>query len=335
MILPTELRRKGEPAMVMRITWGKLRPGSWNEFERAYRDHVVANSKDLPGLRGRWLTQDSTDTDTGFTVSLWESEASMQAYEQSLAYKEMMRPLQPFFLGEYRTHRCEVKYDARAAEATFDLDRTVIARHSTRKFLPLPVPRALVDEALALAQHAPSNSNIQPWRLMCAVGAARDRLKDALLEAASHEAPHIPPLPKAFEHYRWELGAEVYGSMGITLKDEDKPRHRAAVMRNFEFFGAPLVAVVCMHHDLGPADALSVGMYLQTLVLELTARGLGTIVEVSVAGYPDVVRAQLNIPPELTIICSLAIGYSDPDFPTNELHIKREPVEKNVLFLDD
>ena len=39
---------------------------------------------------------------------------------------------------------------------------------------------------------------------------------------------------------------------------------------------------------LGKADALSVGMYLQTLVLVLTARGLGTCVEVALAGYPDV-----------------------------------------------
>jgi len=29
-----------------------------------------------------------------------------------------------------------------------------------------------------------------------------------------------------------------------------------------------------------------------------------------VAGYPDVVRAELNIPPELAIICGLAVGYS-------------------------
>jgi hypothetical protein len=66
-----------------------------------------------------------------------------------------------------------------------------------------------------------------------------------------HEAPHIPALPKAFEHYRYELGAAVYGTA----------RHAAAVMRNFDFFGAPLAGIVCMHRDLGPADALSVGMW--------------------------------------------------------------------------
>lgn len=89
------------------------------------------------------------------------------------------------------------------------------------------------------------------------------------------------------------------------------------------------------HRDLGPADALSVGMYLQTLMRALTERGLGTCVEVSVAGYPDVVRAELKIPPELTIICGLVVGYTDPDFPSNRLRIGRDPVAKHVVFLDD
>jgi Bacterial extracellular solute-binding proteins, family 5 Middle/Nitroreductase family len=89
------------------------------------------------------------------------------------------------------------------------------------------------------------------------------------------------------------------------------------------------------HRDLGPADAVSVGIYLQTLMLALTARGLGTCVEVSAAGYPDVVRTELNIPPELTFICGLAVGDPDPDFPANKLHIGRDPVAKHVVFLDN
>ena len=173
----------------------------------------------------------------------------------------------------------------------FDLDQIVMERHSTRLFLTRPVPRELVDEALALAVQAPSNSNIQPWRVVFASGPARDRLVAALLEEAQRGPPNIPPLPESFRHFRQELGAEVYGAMGITR--EDKAGHDAAVLRNWEFFRAPLAGIVCMHRDLGPADALSVGMFLQTLLLALTARGLGTCVEVSVAGYPEIVRAQL------------------------------------------
>ncbi len=62
----------------------------------------------------------------------------------------------------------------------FDLEKAIRERHSTRMFLPQPVPRVLVSEALALALCAPSNSNIQPWRMVFASGPARDRLIAAL-----------------------------------------------------------------------------------------------------------------------------------------------------------
>lgn len=39
-----------------------------------------------------------------------------------------------------------------------DLDQAIRERHSTRLFLPQPVPRELVNEALALAQYAPTSS---------------------------------------------------------------------------------------------------------------------------------------------------------------------------------
>jgi nitroreductase len=199
-------------------------------------------------------------------------------------------------------------------------------------FLPQPVSRELVDEALALAQSAPSNSNIQPWHIVFASGAPRDRLVAALLDEARRRPPNIPPLPESFRHYRSELGHQVYGAMGIAR--EDTAGHSAAVLRNWEFFRAPLAGIVCMHHDLGMADALSVGMYLQTLLLAFTERGLGTCVEVSAAGYPEIVRAQLAIPAELSILCGLAVGYPDPDFPANRLKVGRNPIEKNVVFLD-
>ena len=97
--------------MIMRITWGKLRAGSWSEFEKVYRSTVATRGHDVKGLRGRWLMQDAADKDTGFSVSLWDESADMQAYEQSALYRQDFAPaLQPFFVGDYKTYRCEVKY---------------------------------------------------------------------------------------------------------------------------------------------------------------------------------------------------------------------------------
>jgi nitroreductase len=57
-------------------------------------------------------------------------------------------------------------------------------------------------------------------------------------------------------------------------------------------------------------------------------------VQVSIAGYPEIVRGHLAIPPEFMILCGLAIGYPDPDFPANKLRIGRNRIEQNVVFLD-
>jgi len=96
--------------MVIRVTWGKLRPGTWSDFERTYRENVLTKGKTIKGLRGRWLAQDAGDKDTGFAISLWASMSDMQSYEQSELYRNIMGPLQPFFVGEYKTYRCDVKY---------------------------------------------------------------------------------------------------------------------------------------------------------------------------------------------------------------------------------
>ena len=215
----------------------------------------------------------------------------------------------------------------------YDLEQAINERRSIRMFLPdKPVPRELVDRALELAIRAPSNSNVQPWHLRLVSGAARDRLVAALLDEASSKPPVVPELPDLFAHLRRELGAKVYGSMGITRDDADG--RRIAVLRNWEFFRAPLAGIVCMHRDLHYVDSLGVGMFLQTFLLALTARGLGTCVQVSIAGYPEIVREQLSISDEYAILCGLAIGYPDPTFPANNLRTARNPIEHNVVFHD-
>jgi nitroreductase len=214
----------------------------------------------------------------------------------------------------------------------YDLDAAISGRHSIRRFLPRSVPKELLMECLALAQHAPSNSNIQPWRMFFAAGAIHDRLKEALMKASRESEPNVPVLPEHFKHFRIDLGAQVYG-VGMGIPREDKEGRRAAVLRNWEFFGAPLVGIVCIDKELGPPDMVAVGMYLQTLVLSLTARGVATCVQVALAGYPEILYKELSIPRQLSIICGMSIGYADPDFPANKLNIGRNPIENNVTIL--
>ena len=216
----------------------------------------------------------------------------------------------------------------------YDLEQAITDRHSTRLFLPdKPVPMKLVNESLELAVRAPSNSNVQPWHVVFASGAARDRLAKALLAEADTSSPAVPPLPESFAHLRRELGALLYGTMGVARDDAEA--RRVAVLRNWEFFRAPLTGIVCMHRDLDHVDAVGVGMFLQTFLLALTARGLGSCVQVSVAGYPDILREQLDISDDYRILCGVAIGYEDPDFAANSLNVPRNPLNHNFVFKTD
>ena len=96
--------------MIMRITWGKLHPGKWDEFERTYKEAVAAHGKQIKGLLGRWLSRNSADPDSGFAVSMWANMNDLRDYEQSEPYKNISSRLQPFFIGEYNTYRSEIRY---------------------------------------------------------------------------------------------------------------------------------------------------------------------------------------------------------------------------------
>ncbi|KAI0025587.1 Nitroreductase-like protein [Xylariomycetidae sp. FL0641] len=100
-------------------------------------------------------------------------------------------------------------------------------------------------------------------------------------------------------------------------------------------FGAPVAGIVCMHRDLHPRAAFSVGMYVQTFLLALTEQGVGSCVLVSMAAYPDVVRGALGIPRELVVLCGVAIGYEDETAGVNQVRSDREAVDRTTVWVEE
>ncbi|KAK2616572.1 hypothetical protein QQS21_000395 [Conoideocrella luteorostrata] len=213
------------------------------------------------------------------------------------------------------------------------LEEAILCRHSTRQFLPKSVPDEVLNTALKLAAQAPSNSNTQAWRLYVVTGPALHRLKNALVAAASSDAvPKIPPLPNEFQQWRSEVGNAVYG-IGLGIPREDTVARRQAVMKNFEFFGAPVGIIVCMSKKLPGSAAMSVGMHLQTLLLALTEQGVATCAQVSIAGYGDIVRAEVGVRDDLDILCGVSVGYEDVEASVNKIRIGRMKVEETTVFV--
>src|SRR5690554_3950640 len=174
-------------------------------------------------------------------------------------------------------------------------DNLVKERRSVRGFLAdKPVPESLIREVLELSQNAPSNCNVQPWRVWVLSGDARDRFSEAMcaeLDNGNWGNPEDPidTFPDDYRRLQIECGAEMYGKMGVERGDQ-LGRFKAH-RRNYELFDAPHVAIVAMEKHFGLGVALDVGTWLQTFMLALQDRGLGSCPQAALRHYPDIVRA--------------------------------------------
>lgn len=210
-------------------------------------------------------------------------------------------------------------------------------RHSMRNFLDRPVPEDILRSVLEDAQHSPSNCNTQPWQTHIVSGLKRDLLSKAIL--AADEAGQLTPdfsfgindFPGVYRERYKEQGAAYYQAIGV--KRDDYDLRRDASRRNLEFFGAPHVALLFMP-EVGDNVRVAgdIGMYAQTLLLSLTAHGLGGVPQTSLGFYGETIRKELGIDPSLKLLFGISLGYPDMTHPANQYRINKAPLGESVTF---
>ena len=65
------------------------------------------------------------------------------------------------------------------------------------------------------------------------------------------------------------------------------------------------------------------------------AEGLHTCAQVAWADFHQIVRRELGMPEDQTVVCGMALGYEDTDAPINALRTNRAPLEDWVRKLED
>lgn len=212
-------------------------------------------------------------------------------------------------------------------------------RRSVRSFQPRPVPGPLLRAVLEDAQLAPSNCNTQPWQTHIVSGTKRDALSQALL--AADDADQLSPdfsfatsdFGGVYAERAREQGAAYYQAIGVAREaTEDR---RTASRFNLQFFGAPHVALLFMP-DVGDNVRVAgdIGMYAQTLLLSLTAHGLGGIPQTMLGFYANTIREVLGVDPSLKLLFGISFGYSDETSAANRYRIGKAPIEESVTFHD-
>ncbi len=89
-----------EQSLIM-MAWGKLRLGSWDQYEQFYRDQVLQGGGAVDGLKDRMLLRSTEDPDEGISVSLWDNEEALLRYERSDVRRRMAQEVENLYRGQF------------------------------------------------------------------------------------------------------------------------------------------------------------------------------------------------------------------------------------------
>lgn len=224
------------------------------------------------------------------------------------------------------------------ADAVDTLNHLMAVRTSCRSFTPEPVAHRTIRAIAETAQRTASWCNSQSWQVAVTSGAGTERLRNALTTAATEgraESPDIP-FPREYRGVhrtrRRESGFALYNALGIERGDHRRQMEQS--LRNFSFFDAPHVAIVHTDEALGPYGAVDCGGYVSSFLLAATAHGVASIAQAALAMHPSVIRSELGLGQDRTIVCGISFGYPDVDDPANSFRTSRAAVDEVVDWID-
>ena len=210
----------------------------------------------------------------------------------------------------------------------------VSRRRSMRDFKPDPVPRELIESVFGTAQRAPSNCNTQPWFVHVVTGEKLERLRETLPAkfAAGEIAldfPYDGQYEGVYKERQYASASALYDSLGIAR--DQKAERNAWFMRNFSFFDAPAVAFFTLPTGFGLREACDLGMFAQTVMLGLTAHGLGSCPQTALAFLANVIRPALSLGDHEQLMFGMSFGYPT-DTAVNEVTTERASLADVVTF---
>ena len=226
------------------------------------------------------------------------------------------------------------------------VDDAITARHSVRAFLDTPVATETIKDVLNVAARAPSGTNTQPWKVYVVTGQKRAEMIERVCAAqqALFQQPELAEqYQETFAYYpetwispfidrRRENGWGLYGLLGIQKGEKEKMA--AQQLRNYQLFDAPVALYFTVNKAMGIGSKMDISMMIQNVMIAAKARGLDTCPQAAWNHFHPIVLEVLDAPEDEELVCTVALGYADPDHIVNTFITPREPVENFTVFLD-
>ena len=216
---------------------------------------------------------------------------------------------------------------------------TIKNRHSKRAFLPQEIPNEIITEVLKCAAQAPSSRNTQPWKVAVIKGKTLKKLSALMCEKFDQgifEKPDYQyspdPLPPEFLERARQCGHNLF-----KLKKIDRKDHLARKKNdreNYIFFNAPLLLVFYLPPRSERGNFLDMGFFIQNILLGLQSHGIASCPQTRTTHYSPIIKSTLKIPMDHIIVCTLSVGYADPQKKINQFIPPRLPLEEYTTWFD-
>ena len=211
-------------------------------------------------------------------------------------------------------------------------------RFSCRAFEPEAVPRSIIERILKTAQRTASWCNSQPWQVVIASGEAKEKFRKEIYAAASSGGPDDGdfPFPREYRgvylERRRESGFQLYNTLGIPRGD--RAAYARQSLENFNFFGAPHIAIIHTDEALGVYGAIDCGAYVSNFMLAAQALGLGTIPQAALAHQSGLIRRHFKLGHDRRVVCGISFGYADRNHRINSYRTSRAGLAEVATFVD-
>jgi nitroreductase len=219
------------------------------------------------------------------------------------------------------------------------LEELLGERYSVRAFLPQPVRRETIEHVLTTAQRTASWCNSQPWQVIIASGEAKEAFRRLVYAEAASGAPHDSDFPFPREYLgvyldrRRESGFQLYNTLGIPRGD--KAAYAKQALENYNFFGAPHVAIIHTDEPLGVYGAIDCGAYVSNFMLAAQALGLGTMPQAALARHSGLIRKHFGLGEDRRVVCGISFGYADSEHKANSYRTTRANISDTVTFVGE
>lgn len=213
--------------------------------------------------------------------------------------------------------------DARRAKLARDAYKRLASRHSCREFADTPVPREVIEHAIAAAGTAPSGANHQPWHFSAI---SSPEVKRQIREAAEEEERKFYGVDQADP----KASAEWLEALSPIGTHWEKPYLETApwlIACFAQRSGGIEEDGITQNYYVGESAGIACGMLLATL----HEAGLATLTHTPapMAFLRNICGRPKNEKPLMIVV----VGHPAPDATVPEHALKKKPLEQISSWL--